>query len=880
MLVTRLRARLLLVGLIVLAPGSRLTGVITDPARPPTLQPNPPDDFPQSASQQSKSPAPPKAERTDRYGDPLPEGAIARMGTLRFRHPTGVRSICFSNDTKTLVSSGWDGIRMWDAGTAKQQRYFGNESVGAYSISLSPDGKLLASGGLDKLVHLWDMASGKEVRRLQGHQWQIDSVVFSPNGKLLASAGGGGAIRVWEAGTGQEIFRLVGHEGQQGVGGAGNCQIRCLAFSPNGKMLASAGFQDQSVRLWDVISGQQLRRLQGHKDGVFAVVFSADGKSVFSGSNDETIRMWDVASGRELRRLGGNQGPVFCIALSPDGKTLASGIDLTNKPEAKDLNLTICLWDVASGKLLRRIPGPHNQALCVVFSPDGKTLASGGADKALHWWDLARGKELHRFPGHDVRVATVAISPDGTTLASSAEDDTVRIWNTATGQELHTLHGPPSGNTPWESNLAYSPDGKKLACAFGDSTIRLWDAKTAKEIHNYKVPPSLVRSIAYAPDGKAVAFAGEVVGLVELDTGRVVQYGKDRDTAYCVAFQPDGKLLAAGHSGGKIRIWNLASKEQTRQLRGEQSCISALAFSPDGKYLASANMFGAGELTKENQTIYLWDVASGKQFRVLEGHEGAVFGIAFSPDGKLLASGTGNSWEHKGYTVRLWEIATGMERKRFLGHGASVMSVAFSSDGRKVASGSADSTILIWDVTDRLWRNALPLELSSQDLKKLWADMAGEDAGKAHEAIWTLVTAGNQAVPFLSEHLRPVHPVDPQRLAQWIADLDSRSFKTRMEANVELEKEAELAEPGLRKALSPSPEVRRRIKSLLERLEKGILAPDVLRGVRAVEVLEHIATPEAKKLLGVLATGAPQARLTQEAKASLDRLANRPPFSP
>jgi WD40 repeat protein len=562
---------------------------------------------------------------------------------------------------------------------------------------------------------------------------------------------------------------------------------------------------------------------------------------------------------------------------------LASGIDLSNKPEAKDLNLTICLWDVATGKLFRRIPGPHNQALCVVFSPDGKTLASGGAANSLHWWDLARSKELHRFPGHEERVATVAIAPDGTTLASSGQDDTVRIWNMATGQELHTLHGPQSGFTPWESNLAFSPDGKKLACAFGDSTIRLWDAKTGREIHNYNVPSSLVRSIAYAPDGKAVAFAGELVGLVELDTGRVVQYWKDRDTAYCVAFQLDGKFLASGHSGGKIRIWNLASKEQTRQLRGEQLCISALAFSPDGKYLTSANMFGAGELTRENQTIYLWEVASGKQFRVLEGHEGPVFGIAFSPDGKLLASGTGNSREHKGYTVRLWEMATGMGRKRFLGHGAPVMSVAFSSDGRKVASGSADSTILVWDVMGRVSRNGLqPLDISSQALKELWADMAAEDASKAHEAIWIMVAGANQAVPFLKEHLRPAEPIDPHRLARWIADLDDRNFEVREKANLELKKQVELAEPALRKALtnSPTAEVRRRIESLLEKLERGILTSQVLQVIRAIEVLEHIGTPEAIQALQILAGGTPKARLTQESKASVERLTKRPRTTP
>jgi WD40 repeat protein len=823
----------------------------------------------------------------DLYGDPLPAGALTRMGTLRFRHASGVHSICFSKNAKTVVSAGWDGIRMWDGSSGKQLRFFGEASARSVSLSLSTDSKLLASGGLDKLVHLWDMASGKEVRRFQGHQWQIDSVVFSPDGKLLASAGGGGTIRVWDAGNGQEVFRLVGHEGQQVPGGAGNCQIRSLAFSPNSKILASAGFQDKSIRLWDVNTGRQLRRLQGHQDGVFAVVFSTDGKSVFSGSNDETIRIWEVASGRELRTMAGDQGAVYCLALSPDGKTLASGVDLTHKAEAKHLNLTICLWDVASGNLLRRLPGPRNQALCVVFSPDGKTLASGGDDNSLHWWDLVGGKELNRFAGHEVRIATVAIAPDGTTLASSAEDATVRIWNMATGEELHTLPGPESANTPWGSNLAFSPDGRKLACSFGDPTIRLWDAKTARETHKYKVPSSLVRSMAFSPDGKAIAFTGDMVGSVKLDTGQVVSYWKDpdsgEDTGACVAFHPEGKLLASGHSRGTIRIWDLALGKQTRQLRGEQSHISALAFSPDGRYLASANMFGSGEVTKENRTIYLWEVASGKQIRALEGHEGAVFGIAFSPDGKLLASGTGNRWEHTGYTVRLWEIATGMERERFLGHGAPVMSVAFSRDGRKLASGSADSTILVWDVTRRFRQNELkPLDISSQELKSLWADMAGEGAGKAHEAIWKLVAGANQAVPFLKEHLRPAEPVDAHRVAQWIADFDDRNFEVRKKANVALAKLGELAESPLKQALANSPpaEARRRIESLLEKLERGIPTPETLQALRAIEVLEHIRTPEAIQALQTLAKGTPNARVTQESKASLERLRKQPYVTP
>jgi hypothetical protein len=226
-------------------------------------------------------------------------------------------------------------------------------------------------------------------------------------------------------------------------------------------------------------------------------------------------------------------------------------------------------------------------------------------------------------------------------------------------------------------------------------------------------------------------------------------------------------------------------------------------------------------------------------------------------------------------TITLWEVLTGKARRQFEGHAFLVTSVALSPDGKLLASGGADSTAMLCDVTGRLWegRQQRP-HLSPKDLTACWTRLAAADAGQAHRAVWDLALDPQQAVPFLREFLRPVASVGPPRIARLIADLDSDRFVTRKKAEQELERLIDLAEPALRKALasSPSAEARRRLARLVEKLEP-VRSPERLRALRAVEVLEHIDTPGAKKLLVQLAQGAAEARLTQEAKGSLKRLA-------
>jgi hypothetical protein len=272
--------------------------------------------------------------------------------------------------------------------------------------------------------------------------------------------------------------------------------------------------------------------------------------------------------------------------------------------------------------------------------------------------------------------------------------------------------------------------------------------------------------------------------------------------------------------------------------------------------------------------VHLWDVASGKAVRRLPDPGDWVGFLVFSPDGRALACGGGDG------TVRVWEVATAMERCRFAGHRGAVRCGAFSPDGRKLFSGSQDTTVLFWDVTGRVAeRRPETAPLSPRKLEELRADLAAADAARAHRALWALAAAPGQAVSMFREQLRPVIAADPERVARLLADLDSDDFAVRDKATKQLQKMGEAALPGLRKALAgqPPPELRRRAERLLDDLSGGTF--EQLYTLRALEVLEHIGSPEARRLLETLGGGVPEARLTQEAKASLERLARRAPPS-
>jgi RNA polymerase sigma factor (sigma-70 family) len=500
-----------------------------------------------------------------------------------------------------------------------------------------------------------------------------------------------------------------------------------------------------------------IRSLLGHRDRVNSVAYAPDGRWIATAASDGTARLWDVKTGKEMRRLDAPRGWFPRIRFSPDNKFIVATVVAPKVEEA------VTVWNRRTGKKVRQFPG-----FTFAFSPDGRLIACGGWDRDKGGWirgiirlyDFATGKMLRELRGHLTQVVSLAFSSDGKTLVS------VGI----------TLQGMRTGE-PGEGETRFT---------------RVWDVTTGKE----------------------------------------------------------------------NRTWDLATGKGNRTVLKERECIIRTV-SPDGRTLGSSGGSGGDE-------IMLWEAATGGRRAKLTGHTGGVWGIAFSPDGRTLASGGGDG------TVRLWDLPSGKEVGRLEGHKSCVFAVAFSPDGRTLVSGGLDKKALLWDVSRVTGRRGKPAQRSSSDLQADWRDLAG-DAAVGYAALRRLVSSPQRAVAFLGKQLQSARPPDAKRIARLLVDLDDERFRVREKASRELKALAEFAAPALRKALTgkPSLEVQRQLKRLLHRLEGGSLSAETLRHIRAVEALEAIGNPQARRLVDKLAAGPAEMRLTQEAKAAAGRLAKR-----
>ena len=335
---------------------------------------------------------------------------------------------------------------------------------------------------------------------------------------------------------------------------------------------------------------------------------------------------------------------------------------------------SIKLWEVATGECIKTLSG-NGGAYSLCYSPDGRYVASGSWDKTIKLWDVASGECIKVFAGHTDRINSVCYSPNGKYIVSGSKDKTIKLWEVATGECIKTL----AGHTDRINSVCYSPDGKYIVSGSEDKTIKLWEAATGECIKTLSEHTSPVYAVAYSLDGKTVASGSldYTIKLWEVASGNCVKTLKAKMVVTSLSYSPDGAYLASSFWDNEIKLWDIATEKCIKTFGGHTNSVSSVAYSFDGKYLATGSADG----------VKLWNVTTGEHIKKLNGQGNVVY----SPDGKYIASRTSK-------VVNLSEVATGECIKRFEGHTDTIYSVAYSPDGKYITSGSEDKTIKLWKV--------------------------------------------------------------------------------------------------------------------------------------------------------------------------------------
>ncbi|RIK88318.1 MAG: hypothetical protein DCC67_00705 [Planctomycetota bacterium] len=680
----------------------------------------------------------------------LRTGAVASALELLERHqaPPGAAS-----------SADWEWQRLWRQCHGELRRFEGPQSD-VYAAAFSPDGRLAAAGGAERVLWIWDVATGKTLHRIAGHAGAIQDVAFTPDGRRLVSVGDETLVRVWDVTTGEPVAALEGHAQS----------LTAVSASGDGRFIATGGAHEPCINIWDAaalklrqsldagpaerltfaprdyrlaVAGRDGRlrilaragddwslaaTIDAHADVVRDVAWSPDGSRLATGAADHLAKLWDGATGDELAAIGVAQESVYGLAFRPDGRRLA--LSARNEP--------LRVWDCDQGKIVAELGGDAGLVSSVAYCPQGWRLLTASEDGSVRLWDAERTTAHDELRGHQSRVRSIDVAPDGRTLASQdADSASVVLWDVATAQPRRVLHALPTAPTA----VAFNRSGRLLATAV-DSRLCIWDVTAGKLVHGLEMAARPLAGVAWHPRRDVLATQAQdgTMHIVDAASGKVVaRWAAAEPSSPRLGYSPDGSCLVVGSRSGGVEVWRVATQTLVHELQGHTAPIVDMTFNRQGTMIASSS---------NDHTIRLWDAATGRPVRTLVGHAGTPCGIAFSPDGSRLASGGTDR------LVKIWDVARGLELQSLGGHADWVLDVAFTPDGQTLITSSGDSTVRLW----RAGRPAPP-ETASREAAALVAYLARRSTARQLapgdlEAVMDEVAAAINQDTGISEEVR------------------------------------------------------------------------------------------------------------------------------
>ncbi|AGA27415.1 serine/threonine-protein kinase [Singulisphaera acidiphila] len=596
----------------------------------------------------------------------LCEQGTTGLGMLRLAHALAITPAGASDLRRTILSN----LDAWHTPMIPLREMFVHPDA-IWSVALSPNGRTLLTGSSvmveGKLLgeaRLWDVETGKALGEPLKHGSYVNSAVFSPDGKVILTGSADRTARLWDTATCHPLGPPLVQDSS----------VKTVAFAPDGRSFLTV--TGRSVDFWDTATQRSLGpSLTDHPAPVNPAVFSADGSMIATGCEDGTALIWKRGESKPIGAPLIHNSAVNCLAFSPDGKVLATG----------DEDGIIQFWDTATQQRLRMQQAHRSEIYGMAFSPDGQVLATGGDDGTARYWKTGTGQALGLPMEHLGAVTAVAFAPDGRSLATGSGDTVARIWVGPTTRPLMAKQT----NGERVLAMAYSPDGWTFVTTDSGRVTRIRDAISLEPIGPSRTHESDIRAVAYSPDGDTI-LTGASDGTAQLWTAADFQpVGhplKLPGAVTTVAFRPDGRAFLAAGEDTKAHLWDPYAGRHLGPLLPLESEIMALGFSPDGQTIVTA----------EGRSVRFWEVANGVATgqirRVLRGHQGFIYCLAFSRDSRLVATGSEDD------TARIWEVKTGRPVGPPLPHGASIISIAFAPDGKTLLTGCNDQTARLWSL--------------------------------------------------------------------------------------------------------------------------------------------------------------------------------------